>query len=275
MRHYNPTTPGRRGMTTIMRRSLALRSDPQRSLVKGKKKRGGRNNAGRITTRHQGGGHKQRYRTVDLKGNKIGVPGTIVSHEYDPNRTALIALIAYRDGEKRYVLLPQSAHVGEEIITSETAPLRPGNRLPVSHIPVGTRVYNVELHPGGGGRIARCAGGAAEVLAHDGGTSLVRLPSKEIRKIPGRCWASIGMLANEEHMYITVGKAGRTRWMGVRPTVRGSAMNPVDHPYGGGEGRALRGTRRPKNKWGKGVRGVKTRKKKKYSNTVIIQRRKK
>ena len=274
MRQYKPTTPGRRGMS-VMSRPFLSSGRPQKSLVAGRKRAVGRNNVGRITTRHKGGGHKRLYRFVDFGQEKRDVPGRVLSCEYDPNRTSYIALVAYRDGDKRYILLGQEMADGAEIITSEKAPVQPGNRLPLSRIPVGTFVYNVEVHPGGGGKLVRAAGVGAEVLAHDTPYVLLRLPSKEIRKIQEHCWASVGRLSGEEHRFVTIGKAGRSRWMGKRPTVRGSAMNPVDHPYGGGEGRALRGTRRPKNLWGKGVRGVKTRGKKKYSNKLIIERRKK
>jgi len=274
MRHLKPTTPGRRGMTVSSRSSL-VRGGPEKSLSYGRKRAVGRNNAGRITTRHKGGGHKRLYRLVDFRQEKQNVPARVLSYEYDPNRTSHIALIVYRDGEKRYVLLPQGMAIGAEIFVSETAPLEPGNRLPLGRVPVGTFVYNVEMQPGGGGKLVRSAGVGAEVLAHDASYMLLRLPSKEIRRVHERCWGSIGRLGAEEHRFVVYGKAGRSRWMGIRPTVRGSAMNPVDHPYGGGEGRALRGTRRPKNMWGKGTRGVKTRRSKKYSNNFIEERRKK
>ena len=274
MRQLKPTTPGRRGMT-VSSRTMLFPGGPEKRLSRGIKRAMGRNNAGRITTRHKGGGHKQLYRLVDFLQEKHGIPARVLSYEYDPNRTSHIALLVYRDGEKRYVLLPQGMAMGTEVIAAENAPLEPGNRLPVGCIPVGTFVYNVELQPGGGGRLVRSAGVGAEVLAHDASYVLLRLPSKEIRRVHERCWASIGRLSGEEHRFVVLGKAGRSRWMGIRPTVRGSAMNPVDHPYGGGEGRALRGTRRPKNKWGKGTRGVKTRRSKKYSNNLIVERRKK
>jgi len=274
MHQYKPTTPGRRGMSVKSKDSLS-RKRPHKRLVKGFKRAVGRNNQGRITTRHKGGGHKRLYRFVDFRQEKRGVPGRVISQEYDPNRTAFVALIAYRDGEKGYVLLPQDIGEHAEIIASENAPIQPGNRLPLSRIPSGTFVYNVELNPGAGGKLVRAAGAGAEVLAYDAPYVLLKLPSKEIRKVHERCWASIGRLAGEEHRFVVIGKAGRSRWLGIRPTVRGSAMNPVDHPYGGGEGRTLRGTRRPKNKWGKGTRGVKTRNKKKYSTVNIVERRKK
>jgi large subunit ribosomal protein L2 len=274
MKYYNPTSSGRRGMTTIDR-SILTKKAPEKNLTWGFKRAVGRNNVGRITTRHKGGGHKRLYRLIDFKQNKFDIPGNIVSIEYDPNRTSFIALVVYKDGEKRYVLLPQGMNVGDQIITSEQADLKPGNRLPIKKIPVGTFVYNIEIKPSAGARIARAAGVGVEVLAHDAGYAQLKLPSKEIRLISDNCWASIGKLAREEHRFVVLGKAGRSRWLGIRPTVRGSAMNPVDHPYGGGEGRTQRGTRRPKNLWGKGTRGVKTRRTKKYSNSHIIQRRSK
>lgn len=272
MKHYNPTTPGRRGMTTIDRGSLA-KTGPLGALSRGRAKAAGRNTAGRITVRHKGGGHKRRYRLVDFYQEKHDIPARVLQGEYDPYRTSFIALVVYADGEKRYILLPQDVKPGDSIIAAEDAAIKPGNRLPLRSIPVGAFVYNVEAKPAGGGKFARSAGVGAEVLAHDAGFAHLKMPSREVRMVPDRCWASIGRLSREEHQFITVGKAGRARWMGKRPTVRGSAMNPVDHPLGGGEGRAPRGMRRPKNKWGKGVRGVKTRKRKKYSNSYILQRR--
>ena len=274
MREFNPTSPSRRHMTTLSR-GVLTHKEPERRLTVGRKRAVGRNHDGRITVRHKGGGHKRLYRFIDFRQDKYEIPATIISYEYDPNRTSFIALVCYQDGEKRYVLLPQDVLIGEKIIASSTASIKPGNRLPLQHIPVGTPVYNIEMQPTAGGKLVRSAGVSAEVLAHDAGYTLLRMPSKEIRKVSAFCWASVGRLSAEERRFMTIGKAGRTRWLGVRPTVRGSAMNPVDHPYGGGEGRALRGTRRPKNLWGKGTRGVKTRRKKKYSNMLIIERRKK
>ncbi|MEK7173653.1 MAG: 50S ribosomal protein L2 [Patescibacteria group bacterium] len=274
MRQYNPTTSGRRGMS-VESRTILTSQKPLKRLSRGFKRAVGRNNKGRITTRHKGGGHKRVYRFVDFGQEKQNMPAEVITREYDPNRTSFIALVGYHDGDKRYMLLPQDMLEGREVIASEEAPIQPGNRLPLKCIPVGTFVYNVELHPGGGGRLVRAAGVGAEVLAHDAPYALLRLPSKEVRKVHERCWASVGRLSREEHRFVVIGKAGRSRWLGKRPTVRGSAMNPVDHPYGGGEGRAMRGTRRPKNMWGKGVRGVKTRHKKKYSSKYIIERRKK
>lgn len=274
MKQYNPTSPGRRGMSTLDRSSL-VKKGPEKSLTAGIHRAAGRNHAGRITTRHKGGGHKQLYRFVDFGQDKVDVSARVITCEYDPNRTCFIALVCYEDGDKRYILLPQNVKVGDTVIASAKAEVRPGNRLPLGKMPIGTHVYNIEVKPGAGGKMVRSAGLGAEVLAQDAGFVQLRLPSKEIRRVSVNCWASVGRLSAEERRFVTIGKAGRSRWMGIRPTVRGSAMNPVDHPYGGGEGRALRGTRRPKNLWGKGVRGVKTRRKKKYSNNNIIQRRKK
>lgn len=274
MRQFQPTTPGRRGMTAHSR-SFLFRQGPEKRLSIGRKRAMGRNNSGRITSQHKGGGHKRLYRIIDFRQEKLDIPARVLSYEYDPNRTSYVALVCYKDGEKRYVLLPQGLAVGAEILVAKNAPVQPGNRLPLGDVPVGTFVYNVEVHPGGGGKLVRSAGVGAEVLAHDAPHVLLRFPSKEERKVHERCWGSIGRLSDEEHRFVVLGKAGRSRWMGKRPKVRGSAMNPVDHPYGGGEGRALRGTRRPKNRWGKGTRGVKTRGRKKYSNTFIVARRKK
>lgn len=273
MKTYNPTSPGRRGMTAIKYRGLLSRKDPEKSLTFGFRRSVGRNNAGRITTRHKGSGAKRLYRSVSFKYDKKDIPGKIVSIEYDPNRTSFIALAQYTDGEKRYLLAHKDMKVGDEILYSEKAPVLAGNALPLFRVQPGTQVYNIELKPGGGGKIIRSAGSSAEVLAHEGNYATLKMPSKEIRRVLKSVWATVGSLSNEEHMFVTIGKAGRSRWLGIRPTVRGSAMNPVDHPYGGGEGRQLRGTRRPKNKWGKGTRGVKTRRRKKYSSIYIVERR--
>lgn len=235
----------------------------------------GRNAFGRITVRHKGGGHKRRFRAVDFMFNKIDIPGRVASIEYDPNRSGLIALVIYKDGEKRYMLAPKSVKVGQEIIFSEKAPLVPGNRLPLKNIPVGTFVYNIEIKPKGGAKLGRSAGNYAEVVAQDGGYTNLKLPSSEVRKVSENAWASIGEVSNEEHHLETIGKAGRSRWMGIRPTVRGTAMNPVDHPHGGGEGRQGRGLRRAKSMWGKPTgKGQKSRRPKKYSNQFIVSRRK-
>lgn len=255
--------------------SVLTESGPEKSLTKGIKRTSARNNRGRITVRHKGGGHKKLYRFVDFKQDKYNIPGKVASIEYDPNRTAFIALIVYKDGEKRYILAPKDLKVGNIVITSENAPLTVGNRLMLKNIPVGAFVHNVELFPGKGGQIARSAGNSVQIMAQEGGYTNLLLPSSEIRKILDSDYASIGVLSNAERNAITIGKAGRSRWLGIRPTVRASAMNPVDHPYGGGEGRALRGTRRPKTRWGKITGGRKTRNKKKKSSMFIIRRRKK
>jgi len=271
---YNPTSPGRREMTGVDF-SILTKNKPEKSLTKGKKRTSARNNRGRITTRHQGGGHKKLYRLVDFKQDKYDIPGRVASIEYDPNRTAFIALIIYKDGEKRYILAPRDIKVGDTIITSENAPLQIGNRLMLRNIPVGTFVHNVELFPGKGGQLARSAGSSVQMMAQEGNYTHLLLPSSEVRRVPDTGYASIGSLSNAEWNTITIGKAGRSRWLGIRPTVRASAMNPRDHKYGGGEGRALRGTRRPKTKWGQITGGRKTRKKNKQSNMFIIRRRKK
>lgn len=236
---------------------------------------GGRNSFGRITVRHQGGGHKKRHRAVDFIFNKKDIPARIVSIEYDPFRSAFIGLAMYRDGEKRYVVLPQKVQVGDEFLVSENAPVKIGNRIPLGKLPVGTFVYNVELKPGNGGKMARSAGNFAEIVAQDAGYTHLKMPSTEVRRIIDTCWASVGEVSNEEHRLENYGKAGRSRWKGIRPTVRGTAMNPVDHPHGGGEGRQGRGLRRAKTMWGKpSGKGQKTRRPKKYSNVFIVSRRK-
>ena len=272
---YKPTTPGRRQMTGLDFRQILTRGKPKKKLTSGFRRAKGRNILGRITVRHKGGGAKRLYREIDFKYDKRDIPARVQSIEYDPNRSGFIALVAYRDGEKRYILAPLDLKIGDEIIVSEKADLKPGNRLPLEKIPVGDKVYNIELKPAGEAKLCRSAGNYAEVLAHEAKFCTLKLPSGEIRKVPGNCWASIGQTSKEEHRLIIFGKAGRSRWKGIRPTVRGTAMNPVDHPHGGGEGRTPRGTRRPKTKWGKITGGAKTRKKKKYSNIFIISRRKK
>ena len=274
MKYLKPTTPGQRGMSRIEYRKLLSGDRPQKSLVKGKRSTGGRNSFGRITMRHKGGGHKRRFRDVDFTFDKKNVPARIASIEYDPSRSAFIALAVYQDGAKRYCLVPQRMKVGDTFLVSDTAPIQTGNRLPLKNIPVGTFVYNIELKPGAGGKIARSAGNYAEVVAQDAGYTHLKLPSTEVRRVIGAAWASIGEASNEEHRLIVVGKAGRTRWMGIRPTVRGNAMNPVDHPHGGGEGRQGRGHRRQRTMWGKPAgKGQKTRHPKKYSNVFIVSRR--
>ncbi|MBI4136086.1 MAG: 50S ribosomal protein L2 [Candidatus Vogelbacteria bacterium] len=275
MKSYRPFTPSRRGTTGVDYRQALTTTKPAKKLTGGGKRAVGRNKAGRITVRHKGGGHKRLYRLVDFKYDKVGVPARLETIEYDPNRSGFIGLALYRDGERRYLLLPKELKVGAEIITAETAPLAPGNRLPLKKIPVGAFVYNLEFQPGGGARLVRSAGSFAQVLSNDAGYTTVRLPSTETRRINENAWASIGAVSNDEQKLIKIGKAGRARWLGIRPTVRGTAMNPVDHPYGGGEGRQGRGTRRPKTLWGKVTGGRKTRRAKKYSNVFIVSRRRK
>ncbi len=274
MKSYRPTTKSRRHTTHIEYRKLLTASEPFKPLTKGVKRMVGRNNAGRISVRHKGGGHKRLYREIDFSYTKPDVPAKIETIEYDPNRSAFISLAVYADGERRYVITPKSLKVGDTFVASETAPVKPGNKLPLSKIPVGTFIYSVELKTGGGGRIGRSAGNFVEVIAQDGPYSLVKMPSTEVRKILNTCWATIGEVSNDEHHLVNFGKAGRSRWKGIRPTVRGTAMNPVDHPHGGGEGRQGRGLRRAKTMWGKpSGKGQKTRTPKKYSNKFIVSRR--
>ncbi|MBI4128524.1 MAG: 50S ribosomal protein L2 [Parcubacteria group bacterium] len=269
---YNPTTPGRRGMTS---RTIRLgKRRPDKSLTRGRKRAVGRGERGRITVRHHGGGHKRLYREIDFRQDKKDIPARVESIEYDPNRTSLIALILYRDGERRYILAPHELKHGDEIVVSERAPFSIGNRLPLKHIPVGTYVHNAEIHPGKGGQIGRSAGSSLQVMAHEGGYTHLQLPSKEIRMVPDRAYASLGILSNPDHNAVKLGKAGRSRHLGRRPSVRGSAMNPVDHPHGGGEGRQPIGLKHPKTPWGKPALGVKTRKKHRWSNRLILKRRK-
>lgn len=274
MKQYKPTSPSRRHLTGISFRDVLTSSKPEKSLTKGRKRHVGRNSAGRITVRHKGGGVKRVYRDVDFRYEKINIPATVKTIEYDPNRSGFIALIVYADGEKRYILAPGKLMVGDKLIVSENADVKVGNRLPLAKIPVGTFVYNIELKPNGGSKMGRAAGNYAEVAAQDGEKTLLKLPSGEIRMVLGKCWASIGQVSKEDYKLMNIGKAGRSRWLGIRPTVRGSAMNPVDHPHGGGEGRQGRGLRRAKSLWGKPTGGQKTRKPKKYSNVFIISRRK-
>jgi large subunit ribosomal protein L2 len=274
MKKYKPTSPSRRQMSTINYREVLTASSPVKSLTKGRKRAMGRNSQGRITTRHKGGGNKRLFRDIDFLYNKKDIPAKIASVEYDPNRSAFIALVIYRDGEKRYVLSGKNTRVGDSFIVSEKAPLSAGNRLPLRLIPVGTFVYNIEIKPEGGAKFARSAGNFAQVVANADGYTNLKMPSSEIRKVSEKCWATIGEASNDEHHLVNYGKAGRSRWRGIRPTVRGTAMNPVDHPYGGGEGRQGRGTKRPKTLWGKVTGGRKTRTPKKYSNPFIVSRRK-
>jgi large subunit ribosomal protein L2 len=274
MKQYTPTTPARR-QYQVADYSALSRVEPYKPLLKRIKKHSGRNSSGRITVRHRGGGSRRILRNVEFGERHLGMEGKVETLEYDPLRTAFISRVLWSNGERSYILAPQGLAVGDEIVWDETAPLKTGNRMRLKSIPVGTIVHNVEIKPLAGGRIARSAGSWAEVMAHEGIYTHLRLPSGEIRKVLSEGFASIGRVSNVEHNLISLGKAGRVRGMGVRPTVRGSAMNPRDHPYGGGEGRALRGTRRPKTKWGKVTGGRKTRKKKKWSNVFIVSRRKK
>jgi large subunit ribosomal protein L2 len=272
---FKPRTPGTRGMTALKYRELLSGDKPTKSLMKGARSFGGRNSQGRITVRHQGGGHKRSYRDVDFVFNKHDIPARVTTIEYDPFRSAFIGLAVYKDGEKRYVLLPKSVKVGDSFLVSETAPIKVANRLPLGKMPVGTFIYNIELKPGNGGKIGRSAGNYAEVVAQDAGYTHIKMPSTEVRRIISTAWASIGEVSNDEHRLVNYGKAGRMRWKGVRPTVRGTAMNPVDHPHGGGEGKQGRGLRRAKTMWGKpSGKGQKTRRPKKYSNIFIVTRRK-
>ncbi len=275
MKTYRPTTPSKRHQSTVTYRNVLTRSEPEKSLTSGFKRSVGRNNQGRITTRHKGGGHKRLYREIDFMYDKRDIPAKIASIEYDPNRNAFISLVVYADGVKRYVIVPKSMKVGDKFIVGEKAPLSIGNRLPLKLIPVGTFVYNVEIKPGNGAKLARGAGTFAQVVANDLGYTNIKMPSTEVRKISENCYASIGEVSNSEYKLQNFGKAGRSRWKGIRPTVRGTAMNPVDHPHGGGEGRQGRGLRRAKSMWGKPTgKGQKTRTPKKYSNMWIVSRRK-
>lgn len=274
MKIYKPTTPGRRGMTGIDY-SVLTKKEPEKTLLRWSKKRMGRAQDGRITVRHKGGGAKRLYRVVEFGQPKLDIAGKITSLEYDPNRTSFIALIQYPDNTKYYILASQGLKVGDEIIYSEKTPLNPGNRTKLKNLPVGTMVYNIEIEPGRGGIMVRGAGTAAQVLAQEEKYTQLKMPSTEIRRIKNECFASIGTVSNPEHRFVNIGKAGRSRLMGIRPAVRGSAMNPVDHPHGGGEGRQPIGLKHPKTPWGKTALGVKTRKKKKASNKFIIQRREK
>lgn len=260
-------------MTTVTYRGVLTASEPHKALTYGRKRDVGRNNLGRVTVRHKGAGNKKLYRDIDFKFDKKNIPAKVVSVEYDPNRTSFISLVVYKDGEKRYMLTSKSVRTGTTFVVSADAPLVTPNRLPLSKIPVGTYVYNVELKPEGGAKLVRGAGTFAQVVANDGGYTLLKLPSSEVRKVSEKCWATIGEVSNDEHHLVNFGKAGKSRWMGIRPTVRGTAMNAVDHPYGGGEGRQGRGTKRPKTLWGKVTGGRKTRTPKKYSNHLIVSRR--
>ena len=272
IKKYNPTTNGRRNMSVLVFDEITT-STPEKSLLAPLKKKGGRNNTGRITVRHHGGGHKQKYRIIDFKRNKFNIEGKVATIEYDPNRSANIALINYVDGEKRYIIAPKGIKVGQVIVSSENADIKVGNALPLEKIPVGTVIHNIELHPGHGAQLVRSAGASAQILGREGKYVLVRLTSGEVRKILGVCLATIGEVGNADHMNVNTGKAGRTRYLGVRPTVRGSVMNPNDHPHGGGEGRTPIGRKAPLTPWGKIALGLKTRNKKKKSSDLIVRRR--
>ena len=271
IRNYKPTTPGRRKMSALVNEVLTT-STPEKSLLVTIKKNSGRNNQGKITVRHQGGGVKRKYRIIDFKRNKLNVPGTVASIEYDPNRTANIALINYADGEKRYIIAPKGLEVGATIESGENADIKVGNALPIMSIPVGTMIHNIELRPGKGGELARSAGASAQILGREGNYVMIRLSSGEQRKVLGTCYATVGVVGNEDASLVKIGKAGRKRHMGIRPTVRGSVMNPNDHPHGGGEGRAPIGRKAPMTPWGKPALGLKTRKKK-QSDKFIVRRR--
>ena len=269
---YKPVTNGRRNMTSLTYEEITT-NKPEKSLVAKKSKNGGRNNQGVITTRHHGGGHKQKYRIIDFKRNKDNVPGKVATIEYVTNRSANIALINYVDGEKRYILAPKGLEVGMEIISGENADIKVGNALPMGNMPEGTVIHNIEMQPGKGGQIARSAGVSAQILGKEDKYVIVRLASGEVRKLLSVCRATIGVVGNEDHGLVNYGKAGRMRWKGVRPTVRGSVMNPNDHPHGGGEGRTSIGRKAPMTPWGKKAMGVKTRKNKKASTKLIVRRR--
>ena len=272
IKHYKPTTPGRRGMT-VMDYSGLSKVAPEKSLLAPLDKKAGRNSYGRITVRHRGGGNRRKYRIIDFKRNKFDIPATVMTLEYDPNRSAFIALVEYEDGEKRYIIAPVGLKVGDKVISSTEADIKPGTALPLTHIPTGTFIHNVELYPGKGAQLARSAGNQAQLMAKEGKMALLRLPSGELRYVPVGCMASIGQVSNPEHENVNYGKAGRKRHMGWRPTVRGSVMNPCDHPHGGGEGKSPIGRPGPVTPWGKPTLGYKTRKKHKASDKFIAKRR--
>ncbi|MDD4699128.1 MAG: 50S ribosomal protein L2 [Oscillospiraceae bacterium] len=272
MKHYKPTTPARRGMTVIDYSELS-KVAPEKSLLEPLNKHAGRNSYGRITVRHRGGGNRKKYRVIDFKRNKLNMPATVKTLEYDPNRTAFIALVQYEDGEKRYIIAPIGLKVGDTIISGKGADIKPGNALSLTDIPVGTVIHNIELYPGKGAQLARSAGNQAQLMAKEGRLALLRLPSGELRNVPVECMATIGQVSNPEHENVNYGKAGRKRHMGWRPAVRGSAMNPNDHPHGGGEGKSPIGRPSPVTPWGKPTMGYKTRKKHNRSDKYIVKRR--
>ena len=271
VKQYRPTSPGRRFQTVSDKAEITC-DKPEKSLLAPLNKKAGRNNKGRITVRHQGGGNKRRYRIIDFKRNKDNIPAKVTAIEYDPNRSAFIALVCYADGEKRYILAPLGLKVGDTVISGETADIKPGNCLPIANIPVGTLIHNIEIKAGRGGQMVRSAGNAAQLMAKEGQYAQVRLPSGEVRKLAMNCRATIGTVGNTDHENVRIGKAGRKRHMGIRPTVRGVVMNPCDHPHGGGEGKSPVGMPAPVTPWGKPALGLKTRKHKKYSNKMIVKR---
>jgi large subunit ribosomal protein L2 len=273
LKKFNPTTPGRRGLVLVNRAGL-WKGDPVKALTEGLTKKGGRNNTGRITARRRGGGHKRLYRMVDFKRRKFDVPAKVMRLEYDPNRTAFIALIEYEDGEVSYILAPQRLETGDTVVSGAKSDIKPGNALPLASIPVGTIVHNVEMKPGKGGQIARSAGTYVQLVGRDAGHALLRLGSGEVRMVRAECMATIGAVSNPDQANIKLGKAGRKRWLGKRPAVRGVAMNPVDHPHGGGEGRTS-GGRHPVTPWGRPTKGAKTRHNKKTDRLIVRRRRKK
>ena len=270
---YRPTTPSRRHMSVSGFDGVDKHAKPEKSLVEVLKKNAGRNSYGHITVRHQGGGNRQKYRVIDFKRNKLDVEGKVLRLEYDPNRSAYIALVEYTDGERRYILAPVGLNVGDTILASAAADIKPGNALPMANIPVGTVIHNIELYPGKGAQLVRSAGVAAQLMAKENGMATVRLPSGEMRKVRMDCYATIGQVGNIDHANVSIGKAGRKRHMGIRPTVRGSVMNPNDHPHGGGEGKSPVGRPGPVTPWGKPAMGYKTRKKKNASDKYIVKRR--
>ena len=273
LKKYKPTSPGRR-FQTVSDFADITKTTPEKSLLEPVHRKGGRNNNGRITTRHQGGGHKRRYRRIDFKRKKDGVPAKVAAIEYDPNRSSRIALLHYADGEKRYILAPQKLSVGDTVTSGVDADIKPGNALPLSNIPTGTVVHAIEMQPGRGAAIARSAGTSAQLVAKEGNHAILRMPSSEMRRVLMTCRATVGAVGNAEHEGISLGKAGRARWKGIRPTVRGTAMNPVDHPHGGGEGKNKTAGRHPVSPWGVPTKGHRTRKKGKASDRMIIRRRK-
>ena len=273
MKSFKPYTPSRRNMTVSTFEEVTKKT-PEKSLLATKKKNAGRNSYGRITVRHQGGGNRQKYRIIDFKRNKDNMEATVIGIEYDPNRSSNIALIQYEDGEKAYILAPQGITDGSKVVSGESVDIKPGNCMPISSIPVGTLIHNIELNPGQGGKLVKAAGQSAQLMAKEGKYAHVRLPSGEMRLILAKCRATVGVLGNSDHENVKLGKAGRKRHIGIRPTVRGSVMNPVDHPHGGGEGKAPVGHAGPLTPWGKPALGYKTRNKKKLSNKFIVKRRK-